>query len=46
MCNYPCEYYSGKVYEDCILPKEMIDEFINRVSIIDLEKYIKKIERY
>lgn len=44
--DYPSEYYYGKVYEDCILPKEMIDEFINRVSIIDLEKYIKKIERY
>ena len=44
--DYPSEYYSGKVYEDCILPKEMIDEFINRVSNIDLDKYIEKIEKY
>ena len=40
------EYYPGKVYEDCILPKEMIDEFINRASIIDLDKYTKKIGKY
>ena len=44
--DYPSEYYPGKVYEDCILPKEMIDEFINRASIIDLDKYTKKIGKY
>lgn len=43
--TYPSEYYPGSAYEDCILPKEMIDEFINRVSVIDLNKYIKKIEK-
>ena len=44
--NYPSEYYPGKKYQDCILPKEMIDEFINRVSNIDLDKYIEKIKKY
>lgn len=44
--EYPGEYYSGKPYEDCILSKEMIDDFINRVSLIDLDKYIKKVEEY
>ena len=40
---YPSEYYPGTPYEECILPKEMINAFIERVSSIDLEKYIKKI---
>lgn len=44
--DYPSENYPGKSYEDCILPKEMINEFINRVSVIDLDKYIKKIKEY
>jgi len=44
--DYPSEYYPGKTYEDNILPKEMIDEFIIKVSSIDLDKYIKKIEKY
>lgn len=44
--DYPSEYYPGKPYEDCILPKKMIDNFINRVSTIDLDKYIKKIKKY
>lgn len=44
--DYPSEYYPGKPYEECILPKEMIDNFITRVSNIDLDKYIKKIEKY
>lgn len=41
---YPSEYYPGILYEECILTKEMIDHFIERVSSIDLEKYISKIE--
>lgn len=44
--DYPSEYYPGKAYEDCILPKDMIDEFINRVSNINLDEYIKKIKKY
>ncbi len=44
--DYPSEYYPGSPYEDCILPKEMIDEFINRVSTINLNKYIKKIKKH
>lgn len=43
---YPSEYYPGKEYKDCILPKEIIEKFIKRVSIIDLDKYIKKILKH
>ena len=39
--DYPSEYYSGVPYEKCILPKEMIDDFILRVSTINLDEYIK-----
>ncbi len=39
------EYYSGVPYEECILSRDLIDTFINRVSSIDLEKYIKKIQK-
>lgn len=38
--EYPSEYYPSKPYQDCILSKELIDSFINRVSSIDLDKYI------
>lgn len=44
--DYPSEFYPGKPYEDCILTTMMIDKFINRVSIIDLDKYIKKLKKY
>ena len=44
--SYPDEYYSSIPYEDCILPKDMIDKFIIRVSSIDLDNYIKKIKKY
>lgn len=43
--DYPSEYYSGVPYEECILSKDLIDTFINRVSSIDLEKYIRKIQK-
>ena len=42
--EYPSEYYPGIPYEKCILSKEMVDNFIKRVSSIDLEKYIEKIK--
>lgn len=42
--DYPSEYYLGIPYEDCILPKDLIDRFIERVSSIDLEAYIVKIK--
>ena len=42
--SYPNEYYPSIPYEDCILTKKMIDAFINRVSIIDLDRYIPKIK--
>lgn len=43
--DYPSEYYSGFPYEECILSRDLIDTFINRVSSMDLEKYIKKIHK-
>lgn len=43
--DYPSEYYPGIPYEDCILSKEMIDTFIEKVSNIDLDKYINKIKK-
>lgn len=39
---YPNEYYPGIPYEECILSKEMVDAFIDRVSSIDLEKIYRK----
>lgn len=42
--DYPSEYYPGIPYQKCILPKEMIVKFIDRVSSINLEEYIKKIK--
>ena len=39
---YSSEYYPGIPYEECILPKEMADAFIDRVSSIDLEKIYRK----
>ncbi|MBQ6841145.1 MAG: hypothetical protein IJO63_03420 [Bacilli bacterium] len=43
--NYPSEYYPGVPYQNCILPKNMIDKFINRVSSLNLDEYIKKIRK-
>ena len=42
--SYPSEYYPGFEYKECILSKEMIDEFIDRVSSIDINEYIKLIK--
>lgn len=43
--DYPKQYYPGRIpYEECLLSKDQIDNFIKRVSSIDLEKYIKKIQ--
>lgn len=44
--DYPSEYYPGVPYEKCLLSKDLIDNFIKRVSSIDLDKYIKKIKKY
>lgn len=41
---YPSQYYPGLPYEDCLLKITEIDCFINRVSSIDLPKYMKKIK--
>lgn len=40
---YPSEYYPGIPYEKCLLSKELIDNFITRVTSIDIDEYIKKI---
>lgn len=42
--SYPSQYYPGSKYEDCILTKKGIDEFIERVSSIDINEYIKLIK--
>lgn len=44
--DYPSEYYPGKPYEDCILPRELIDSFIERVANIEMNSYIRKIQKY
>lgn len=44
--DYPSEYYPGIPYEDCLFSKELIDNFIKKVSSIDLDKYILKIKKY
>ena len=44
--DYPSEYYPGKPYENCILPKELIDSFIERVANIEMNSYIRKIQKY
>lgn len=40
---YPNERHQGIGYKDCIFTIEMIDKFIERVSSIDMDKYIEKI---
>lgn len=42
--EYPSEYFGGVPYEECILPKEMIDGFIDRVATLDIKNYIEKIK--
>lgn len=42
---YPDAYYPGIPYEECILPKEMVDRFIDRVDSINIEAYIEKIKK-
>lgn len=44
--DYPNAYYPGKPYEECILSKEMIDDFIKRISSIDLDKYVTHTKEY
>lgn len=41
--DYPSEFYPGIPYQECVLPKDMIDDFIKRVSSIDITEYIKLI---
>ena len=41
--SYPSEYHPGSEYKNCILTKEMIDKFIERVSSININEYIKLI---
>lgn len=43
--SYPSEHYSGIPYQNCILSLEMIDDFIERVSSINLDNYIMKIKQ-
>ena len=41
--DYLSEFYPGIDYQDCIFAKEIIDNFITRVSSIDYNKYVMKI---
>lgn len=43
---YPNQYYPGLPYEDCLLKPIEVDSFINRISSIDLPKYMKKIKTF
>ncbi len=43
---YPSEYYPGIPYEECLLSKDFVDNFIKRVSYIDLDKFINKIREF
>lgn len=40
---YLSEFYPGKDYQDCLFSKVMLDDFIERVSSIDFDCYIKKL---
>ena len=44
--DYPGEYYQRLPHKNYILSKETVDTFINRVSSIDLDKYMKKIQKH
>lgn len=41
---YPNEFFPGKGYKECLFTKDMIDDFITRVSSIDINEYVKKIK--
>ncbi len=41
---YPESYYPGIPYEECILPAYLVDNFIDRVDKIEIDKYIEKIK--
>ncbi len=41
--DYPNLYFDGGKYEPCLISKNSLDKFIERVCSIDLEKYIQKI---
>lgn len=43
---YPSEYYPGIPYEECLLSKDLVNNFIKRVSFIDLDKYINKVQEF
>lgn len=43
---YPSEYYTGIPYEECILNKKMVDDFITRVASIDIETYCKLLKKH
>lgn len=41
---YPSEFFPGKGYHECLFTFEIIDNFIIRVSSINVEEYVKKIK--
>ncbi len=42
--EYTKEFFPGRDYEDCLLTKENVDNFIKKVASISLEEYKKEIE--
>lgn len=42
--SYPSELYPGITYQECILPQNLINNFIKRVSSINIDNYIIKIK--
>lgn len=47
MDDYTCyqsEFFKGTGYQKCLFTKEMIDEFIRRVSSVDFDRYIDTIK--
>ena len=42
--SYPSAYHEGTLYESSILTKDIVDNFINKVSSINIEEYINKIK--
>ena len=42
---YPDAYYPGIPYEECILPREVVDNFIDRVDNIGMPKYLERIKK-
>ena len=41
---FPNEFYPGREYQECLFTKKMLVEFVERVSSIDMDRYLSKIK--